>query len=448
MVTRPAQPRRRRRLEPLRRRAHRHRRRAPGRDGDGSEREHRARLGDDRDLRARARVRSRHRGPRAREPARRDLERVADARPPRRGRRGGATAARRRGRLQGRPADARHRRRAPRRRRSATRWLRMSERAWWRDAVFYEIYVRSFADSDGDGVGDLPGSARGCRTCSELGVDAIWLTPFYPSPGADHGYDVADYIDVDPQFGTLADFDELLADAHELGLRVTSTSSRTTPRTSTRGSGTRSPTRSPDRALLSGRAERRAAEQLAVERSAARRGRSTSGRGEYYLHLFAPEQPDLDWHNPAGARGVRARSCASGSTAASTASGSTSRTGSSRTRRSPTRPSRSRSRRSRPTGARRSTSRRCTRSTAAGGGSPTRTRASAMLVGEIVFSEPERVAPYVAARRAAPGVQLHAPLPAVGRGADPRDDRRRLRALGAVGATRDVGAREPRRHAA
>ena len=75
---------------------------------------------------------------------------------------------------------------------------------WWRDAVFYEIYVRSFADSNGDGVGDLPGITAKLPYLRDLGVDALWLTPFYPSPQADHGYDVADYTDVDPRFGTMS----------------------------------------------------------------------------------------------------------------------------------------------------------------------------------------------------------------------------------------------------
>ena len=91
---------------------------------------------------------------------------------------------------------------------------------WWRHAVFYEVYVRSFADSDGDGLGDLPGVRSRLGYLRDLGVDAIWLTPFYPSPGADHGYDVTDHTDVDPRLGTLSDFDALLADAHTLGLRV------------------------------------------------------------------------------------------------------------------------------------------------------------------------------------------------------------------------------------
>src|SRR3954468_16657566 len=91
---------------------------------------------------------------------------------------------------------------------------------WWRDGVVYQIYVRSFADASGDGIGDLPGVRRHLPYLAELGVDALWLTPFYVSPMADHGYDVADPRDVDPLFGSLADFDALLADAHALGLRV------------------------------------------------------------------------------------------------------------------------------------------------------------------------------------------------------------------------------------
>src|SRR6478752_6387122 len=91
---------------------------------------------------------------------------------------------------------------------------------WWRDAVVYQIYPRSFADADGDGIGDLPGITGRLGALAELGVDAVWLSPFYRSPQADAGYDVADYRDVDPIFGSLADFDALLERAHGLGLKV------------------------------------------------------------------------------------------------------------------------------------------------------------------------------------------------------------------------------------
>jgi alpha-glucosidase len=89
---------------------------------------------------------------------------------------------------------------------------------WWRDAVVYQVYVRSFADSDGDGLGDLPGITSRLPYLRDLGVDALWITPFYPSPQHDAGYDVSDYVDVDPRFGSLADADALLEKAHALGL--------------------------------------------------------------------------------------------------------------------------------------------------------------------------------------------------------------------------------------
>ena len=91
---------------------------------------------------------------------------------------------------------------------------------WWRTAVIYQIYPRSFADSSGDGIGDLPGVTAHLDDLADLGVDAIWLSPFQRSPQKDAGYDVADYCDVDPLFGTLADFDVMLAEAHRRGIRL------------------------------------------------------------------------------------------------------------------------------------------------------------------------------------------------------------------------------------
>ncbi|MGN9845370.1 glycoside hydrolase family 13 protein [Nonomuraea sp. H19] len=162
---------------------------------------------------------------------------------------------------------------------------------WWRDAVVYEIYVRSFADASGDGVGDLAGVRDRLPYLRRLGVDAIWLTPFYPSPMADHGYDVADYRGVDQLFGTLDDFDALVADAHEHGLRVLvdivpNHSSAEHPwfQAALRGEGR-------DRYIF---------------REEINNWQSTFGGpawtqvadGQYYLHLFAPGQPDFNWRNP------------------------------------------------------------------------------------------------------------------------------------------------------
>ncbi|MGI9646805.1 MAG: alpha-amylase family glycosyl hydrolase [Ilumatobacteraceae bacterium] len=95
-----------------------------------------------------------------------------------------------------------------------------TERSWWRDAVVYQVYVRSFADSNGDGIGDIAGIRSRLDHLSSLGVDAIWLNPCYPSPQRDHGYDVADYFAIEPDYGTLADFDALVAAAAEHGIRI------------------------------------------------------------------------------------------------------------------------------------------------------------------------------------------------------------------------------------
>jgi glycosidase len=91
---------------------------------------------------------------------------------------------------------------------------------WWQAGVIYQIYPRSFQDTDDDGIGDLKGIVRRLEYLVSLGVAAIWISPIYPSPMVDFGYDVADYCDVDPRFGTLADFDDLLTQAHRCGLKV------------------------------------------------------------------------------------------------------------------------------------------------------------------------------------------------------------------------------------
>src|SRR3954463_1644349 len=106
--------------------------------------------------------------------------------------------------------------------------------SWFQSAVVYQIYPRSFADSDGDSIGDLRGIAGRLDHLAELGVDVVWLSPVHPSPQDDNGYDISDYQDIDPVFGTLADFDALLAGVHARGISSSWTSSSTTPPTSTR----------------------------------------------------------------------------------------------------------------------------------------------------------------------------------------------------------------------
>ena len=179
---------------------------------------------------------------------------------------------------------------------------------WWRTAVIYQVYPRSFADASGDGIGDLPGITSRLEHLADLGVDAVWLSPFYVSPQNDAGYDVADYCDVDPLFGTLEHADALIARAHELGLRVivdvvpnhSSSEHRWFQEALAAGPG------APER-----------------DRYLFREGRGVDGSeppnnwlsmfggpawtriteadgtpGPWYLHLFDSTQPDFDWTNP------------------------------------------------------------------------------------------------------------------------------------------------------
>ncbi|KRC60954.1 alpha-amylase [Agromyces sp. Root81] len=178
---------------------------------------------------------------------------------------------------------------------------------WWRTAVIYQVYPRSFADGDGDGIGDLPGITSRLDALQELGVDAVWLSPFYTSPQRDGGYDVADYCDVDPLFGTLADFDALLLAAHARDMRVIAdivpnhSSSQhpwfqaaldAAPGGIERGrylfregrgiDGTEPPNNW--RSHFGGPAWTRATE-------------ADGAPGQWYLHLFDTSQPDFDWSN-------------------------------------------------------------------------------------------------------------------------------------------------------
>ncbi|MGW0185082.1 glycoside hydrolase family 13 protein [Streptomyces sp. NPDC003362] len=173
---------------------------------------------------------------------------------------------------------------------------------WWRQAVIYQVYPRSFADADGDGLGDLKGITQRLTHLAALGVDALWLSPFYPSELADGGYDVADYRDVDPRLGSLDDFDAMAAEAHRLGLKVIVDLV---------------PNHSSHRHVWFQEALRAGPGSAARDRYVFRDGRGPGGElpptdwqsvfggsawqrvpdGQWYLHLFAPEQPDLNWEN-------------------------------------------------------------------------------------------------------------------------------------------------------
>jgi len=180
---------------------------------------------------------------------------------------------------------------------------------WWRSAVTYQLYIRSFADGNGDGLGDIAGIRSRLPYLAALGVDAVWVNPWYPSPQADGGYDVADYSDIDPAFGTLAEAQELLDEAHALGLKVildivpNHTSDEHAWFRAALAAGPGSPEREryifrpgkgPDgalppnnwRAVFGGPAWEQVVEPDGTP-------------GEWYLHLFDPKQPDLNWDDPA-----------------------------------------------------------------------------------------------------------------------------------------------------
>ena len=183
-----------------------------------------------------------------------------------------------------------------------------TERPWWRDAVTYQIYIRSFADSNGDGKGDVEGIRSRLPYLKTLGVDAIWITPWYPSPQIDHGYDVADYMDIEPDYGTLDQAKRLIDESHALGIKLIIDIV---------------PNHSSDKHKWFQEALKAAPGSLERERYVFRDGKGKSGElppnnwqaifggpaweriveadgapGQWYLHLFAVEQPDFNWENP------------------------------------------------------------------------------------------------------------------------------------------------------
>ncbi|MFT0846804.1 alpha-amylase family glycosyl hydrolase [Actinomycetaceae bacterium L2_0104] len=174
---------------------------------------------------------------------------------------------------------------------------------WWRQAAVYQIYPRSFADANGDGIGDLRGIISRIDYLATLGIDAVWLSPFYPSQLADGGYDVDDYRDVDPRIGTLDEFDEMLAELHAVGIRVIVDIV---------------PNHTSDRHIMFREALAAGRGSAERDRYIFREGRGGNGElppadwtsnfggpawsrvhdGQWYLHNFAPEQPDVNWDSP------------------------------------------------------------------------------------------------------------------------------------------------------
>ncbi|MEV6494365.1 glycoside hydrolase family 13 protein [Actinoplanes sp. NPDC051633] len=175
-------------------------------------------------------------------------------------------------------------------------------KTWWRDAVIYQIYPRSFADADGDGVGDIDGIRARLGHLRDLGVDAIWMSPWYPSPMADAGYDVADFRDIDPAFGTLAGAEALIEEAHEAGIRMIV--DIVPNHVSSEHPWFKAAIASPgakERDYFWFRPGRGAGGELMPTDWRGEFGGTTWTRapdGEWYLHLFTPEQPDLNWEHP------------------------------------------------------------------------------------------------------------------------------------------------------
>ena len=192
--------------------------------------------------------------------------------------------------------------------------LQMTDFLWWRDGIIYQIYPRSFADNNGDGLGDLPGITKKLDYLADLGVNALWLSPIYPSPDKDFSYDVSNYVDIDPRFGSLADFDLLLSEAHKRGIRIVldlvlnhtsdqhpwfleSRSSRDNPKADWY---IWAPSSSTSQFQRNGGESKKEA-RIPNDWQSIFGGRAWTyvpERNQYYYHMFVPEQPDLNWRNP------------------------------------------------------------------------------------------------------------------------------------------------------
>ena len=182
-----------------------------------------------------------------------------------------------------------------------------SERAWWRDAVTYQIYIRSYADSNGDGKGDVEGIRSRLPYLKALGINAIWITPWYPSPQKDHGYDVANYMDIEPDYGTLEQAQRLIDEAHSMGIRVIIdiVPNHSSDQHEWFKAALNSAPGSPERARYIFRDGKGDSGELPPNDwesvfggQAWQRITEADGRlGQWYLHLFATEQPDFNWEN-------------------------------------------------------------------------------------------------------------------------------------------------------
>ena len=182
----------------------------------------------------------------------------------------------------------------------------LTDEPWWKTAVFYQIYPRSFADGNGDGIGDLPGIAQHLDHLVDLGIDAVWLSPFYESPMRDFGYDISDHCAVDPVFGTMDDFDRVLEGLHERGIKlivdfVPNHVSSDHPWFVEARSNPSSDKRDwflwadPD---VGEDGERRPPTNWTASFTEESAWEWDEASGQYYLHLFLPEQPDVNWQNP------------------------------------------------------------------------------------------------------------------------------------------------------